>query len=105
MKVIESGHLYALKNYGLEQLPFLLRIARFEAVRMEDNLDDNLDPVEQWYYKVADTGVIVTDVIKALVEHMEERQAAFPNRVTAIAITKLQEAGMWLRKPEENEEE
>ncbi len=48
--------------------------------------------------RIEPNGAFVEDVIDAVIQRIQYYQQSFPCRENAVAITKLEEAGMWLNK-------
>jgi len=88
MKVIRKGHKYELANFENKEatgqtLQFIEKVPASEGSTELRTVND---------------GTTNEEVIKVLLDRMESLQAKFPCRENACAITKLDEALMWLEK-------
>lgn len=80
MKVIIPGHSYELKNYkGDEVAEQFLQFMQKDAA---GNLTQD--------------GTTNEEVLEVMIDRMQVLNLMLPSRETSIAITKLQEAQMWL---------
>jgi len=88
MKVLTEGHLYELANFeNKESQGQSLQFIQKEPVGSVDSTE----------LKVVD-GTTNEEVIKVLLNRLNYFQSKFPCRENAIAITKLDEALLWLNK-------
>lgn len=78
MKVIIPGHRYALENMISGESPQELQFVTKAP---------GAEPVD---------GTTNEEVLAMLVDRLKNLQAVFPCRENALAITKLEEANMWL---------
>lgn len=87
MKVLTPGHLYALENFentgSHQRLQFI-----------EKRHDDSASPV----LVTVNDGTTNEEVLKMLIDRMKFLNLTVPSRENALAITKLEEALMWLEK-------
>jgi hypothetical protein len=88
MKVIREGHKYELANFENKEatgqtLQFIEKVPASEGSTELRTVND---------------GTTNEEVIKMLLDRMASLQAKFPCRENACAITKLDEALMWLEK-------
>jgi hypothetical protein len=89
MKVLTAGHKYELANF--EKKDEAGQVIQFIEKLPEGGVSGN--PL----YTVND-GTTNEEVIRMLLDRMNSLQAKFPCRENACAITKLDEALMWLEK-------
>jgi hypothetical protein len=89
MKVLTVGHKYELENFENKDQPG--QVLQFiEKQPSPDGLPGGLITVND--------GTTNEEVIAVLVDRMNQLYAKFPSRETAIAITHLETAGLWLAK-------
>jgi len=89
MKVIREGHRYEMANFENAQMPG--QVIQF----IEKEPDPNGEPGT--LVTVSD-GTTNEEVLKVLIDRCQSLHAKFPSRETALAITKMEEALMWLEK-------
>jgi hypothetical protein len=88
MKIITPGHCYELANFE-QDLPELNQRLQFIHKEQRPEVDP---PV---FFTVTD-GTTNEEVLKVLIDRLQSLNAKLPNRQTSIAVTKCQEALMWL---------
>jgi len=91
MKVITTGHKYELdhfENYGLPGCPVqtLQFIEKVPATEGSEEL------------RTVNDGTTNEEVLRVLIDRLQYLNGKFPCRENSIAITKLDEALMWLNK-------
>lgn len=89
MKVLDVGHLYELDNFeagGLsQQLQFINKV-------------NKTDEHGEVHLVTLKNGTTNEEVLKVLLDRLHALQAKYACRENSIAITKLEEALMWLEK-------
>ena len=104
MKVLSEAHLYELENFENKEkqgqkLQFIEKMTvtqmRLKGVFMPDgsNYPKDLDQLV-----TINDGTTNQEVIEMLIDRLGKLAAKFPSRENSIAITKLDEALMWLNK-------
>lgn len=101
MKVLREGHRYALENFEDKSKPG--QIIQFIEKVPETAIDTSLGRDFGTEYQ---TGKLITlndgttneDLIRVLIDRLTYLNGKFPCRENAIAITKLDEALLWLEK-------
>ena len=86
MQVITPGHKYSLTSFEFGPSQTLQFI---EKAPMKEGSEE--------LYTVND-GTTNEDVLNVLIDRLQYLNKKFPCRENALAITKLEEAGMWLHK-------
>lgn len=86
MKVIVSGHRYELDNFENKQSVG----QTLQFIHKEQNENGQLETIQD--------GTTNEEVIELLIDRLNYLNGKFPCRENAIAITKLDEALMWLNK-------
>lgn len=90
MKVLTEGHRYLLEDFEPNILPKEPhQILQF----IEKNKKDDSDELE-----TINNGTTNEEVLKVLIDRLQFLSKKLPSRETALAITKLEEALMWLEK-------
>ena len=88
MKILTPGHRYELGNFEKKDAPG--QILQFiEKVRLHE-----LSPE----LRTVNDGTTNEEVLAVLIDRMQSLNATLASRETALAITKCQEALMWLEK-------
>lgn len=87
MKCLVEGHLYQLANFegGIPE-------QKIQFIQKESTVanDGTLQTISD--------GTTNEEVLEMIIDRMKSLQAKFPCRENALAITKLEEALMWLEK-------
>lgn len=91
MIILEKGHKYGLNNFEGE---FFQEIQFIEKAEMPGG---SLSTVKN--------GTTNEEVIMVLIDRMQFLNSKLPSRESSLAITKLEEALMWLNKRTENRKE
>lgn len=94
MKVITPGHRYELdhfESYGLAGCPV-------ETLQFIEKMQDPVKGAPVGQLVTVHDGTTNEEVLAVLIDRMQFLQAKFPCRENAAAITKLEEALMWLNK-------
>lgn len=86
MKVIVSGHRYELENFENKEAEG----QNLQFIHKEQNEAGQLETIKD--------GTTTEDVIEVLINRLTYLNGKFPCRENSIAITKLDEALMWLNK-------
>ena len=92
MKVLKEGHLYELANFENKE-------AKGQEIQFieKGNLSDNSISLV-----TINDGTTNEEVIEVLIDRLQYLNGKFPCRENSIAITKLEEALMWLNKRTED---
>lgn len=86
MKIIREGHRYELdsfENTNSQQIQFIEK----------EPLDEGSTELKTVY-----DGTTNEEVLRVLIDRCSYSRTKFPSRETALAITKMEEALMWLEK-------
>lgn len=86
MKVIKEGHLYELDSFdgtNTQQIQFI------------EKMPITQDSIE---LRTVRDGTTNEEVLKVLIDRLQNLGRKFPCRENSVAITKLEEALMWLNK-------
>ncbi len=92
MGILEKGHKYAL-GYFEETDTF----QTIQFIQKEENPDGSLSTVNN--------GTTNEEVLMVLIDRLQFLGSKLPSRENSLAITKLEEALMWLNKRTENRKE
>lgn len=88
MKTITPGHKYELSNFETDATPNQ-ELQFIEKVPVSEGSTE---------LKTVNNGTTNEEVLRMLIDRMQQLQSKFPCRENAIAITKLDEALLWLEK-------
>lgn len=88
MKVLRPGHRYELANFEKQQEPG----QQIQFIEKEPAAEGSTELV------TVNDGTTNEEVLKVLIDRCQSLYAKFPSRETALAITKMEEALMWLEK-------
>jgi hypothetical protein len=94
MKIIKPGHLYELDSFdgtNPQQLQFIEKENKTTFIEFYNGEGYNRDELV-----TVQDGTTNEEVIKVLIDRLQGLSKALPSRETSIAITKLEEALMWL---------
>lgn len=87
MKVLRTHHRYELENFGLKDEPG--QVIQF--------IEKEINPSDGKFSTVND-GTTNEEVLAMLIDRMRGLGEKLPSRENSLAITKLEEALMWLEK-------
>jgi hypothetical protein len=87
-RVVIPGHLYELENFEQKEAPG-------QVLQFIEKKPTMADPTK---FETVSDGTTNEEVIKMLIHRLGCMYEKFPSRETATAITKLDEALMWLEK-------
>ena len=90
MKIITTGHAYALANFEGETSQFLQFIEKIAPVAGSTEL------------VTINNGTTNEEVLRVLINRIQYLNGKFPCRENAIVLTKLEESLMWLNKRTED---
>lgn len=90
MKILTPGHKYELRNFEQDLPELNQRLQFIEKTPEVGVLGGGLITVND--------GTTNEEVLAVLIDRLQFLYNKFPSRETAIAITKLEEALMWLEK-------
>ena len=96
MRVLKEGHLYELESMegtNPQRIQFIEK-------EIKTVLADN--PNQLGEFVTINDGTTNEEVLKMLIDRCQTLLKKLPSRETALAITKLEEALMWLNKRTEN---
>ena len=88
MKILRPGHLYELANFEHPENPG--HVIQFIEKEPKEEGSTEL--------KTINDGTTNEEVLKVLIDRCQSLYNKFPSRETALAITRLEEALMWLEK-------
>lgn len=83
MKVLTEGHLYELSNFENKEAEGQ-KLQFIEKKQVDDK------------FVTVNDGTTNEEVIGVLVDRLKNMNSKFPSKETSCAITKLEEANMWL---------
>jgi len=89
MKVLTEGHLYELENFENKEV-------EGQKIQFIEKIPYETDGVTKLV--TANDGTTNEEVLEVLINRLQVLIAKLPSRETSIAITKLEEALMWLNK-------
>lgn len=96
MKVLREGHRYALDGFEnvetSQEIQFIEKVPRAEHPAMSPQGSDPTEMITLY------DGTTNEEVLRVLINRMQYLQNKFACRENALAITKLEEALMWLEK-------
>lgn len=95
MKVLKAGHLYELENFENkdaegQKIQFIEKAEQYSF--MDDGITARVKLV------TINDGTTNEEVLEVLINRLQVLSAKLPSRETSLAITKLEEALMWLNK-------
>ena len=94
MKVLTPGHAYALDFFEDKEQPGqVLQFIQKERITKRPGSDEVVDELV-----TINDGTTNEEVLAMLIDRMRFLHDKLPSRETAIAITKIEEALMWLNK-------
>ena len=96
MKVLTEGHRYELENFENKEAKGQ-EIQFIEKKEKVVSIDQITNSIEKSLVTVND-GTTNEEVLEVLINRLQVLSAKLPSRETSIAITKLEEALMWLNK-------
>lgn len=96
MKVINEGHRYELANFENKETKGQ-EIQFIEKQEKVVSVDQRTNSIEKSLVTIND-GTTNEEVIEVLIDRLNYLNAKFPCRENSLAITKLEEALMWLNK-------
>jgi hypothetical protein len=95
MKILTPGHRYELANFENKQAPGQV-IQFIEKAPIPGDINNpNCGPT---ILGTVNDGTTNEEVLAMLIDRCQNLHAKFPSRETALAITKMEEALMWLEK-------
>lgn len=96
MKVLREGHRYELENFENKESKGQ-EIQFIEKEEKVVSVDQKTNSIEKSLVTIND-GTTNEEVLEVLINRLQSLSAKLPSRETSIAITKLEEALMWLNK-------
>jgi hypothetical protein len=102
MKILTPGHRYELANFENPEatgqvIQFIEKVSGQAILTEDDNGMTRITVTTETLITVHD-GTTNEEVLSVLIDRCQNLHAKFPSRETAIAITKMEEALMWLEK-------
>ena len=100
MRILKEGHLYELESMegtNPQRIQFIEKIIASEVINM--GIDCS---IETNGFVTINDGTTNEEVLKMLIDRCQTLLKKLPSRETALVITKLEEALMWLNKRTEN---
>lgn len=96
MKVLKAGHLYELENFENKDAEGQkIQFIEKELCTLKNELDNSFATTQ---LVTINDGTTNEEVLEVLINRLQVLSAKLPSRETSIAITKLEEALMWLNK-------
>ena len=96
MKVLREGHRYELENFeNKEAKGQEIQFIEKEVSTLKNESDTTFAATQ---LVTINDGTTNEEVIEVLIDRLKYLTAKLPSRETSIAITKLEEALMWLNK-------
>lgn len=91
MKILREGHRYELENFENKE-------AKGQEIQFIEKIPALSPTGESPYMVTINDGTTNEEVLEVLINRLQVLSAKLPSRETSIAITKLEEALMWLNK-------